>query len=59
MKELKNDDWVLSVKNAKLDFGFGVPLKMDDPKHQKIYGFVVDEATNILKKNGLWNEEEN
>ena len=59
MNELKNDDWILSVRNEKLDFGFGVPLKMDDPQHQKIYGFVVDEATKILKKNGMWKEEEN
>ena len=59
MTELKNDDWVLSVKNETLAFGFGVPLKMDNPKHHEIYGFVVHEATNILKKNGLWNVEKN
>ena len=59
MSELKNDDWVLSVKNKKLNFGFGVPLKMDDPKHQKIYGFIVDEANQILEKNGFTNREEN
>ena len=59
MSELKNDDWVLSVKNKKLDFGFGVHLKMDDPKHQKIYGFIVDEANQILEKNGFTKKEEN
>ena len=59
MNKLKNDDWILSVKNEKEDFRFGIPLKMDDPRHQEIYGFVVDEATKILKKNGMWKEEEN
>ena len=58
MNKLKNDDWILSVKNEKEDFRFGVPLKMDDPRHQKIYGFVVDEATKILKKIGMWKGEE-
>ena len=52
MNKLKNDEWVLHVKNEKLDFGFGIPLKKGDPRHQEIYGFVLDEATKILKKNG-------
>ena len=58
MNKLKNNGWILSVKNEKEDFRFGVPLKMDDPRHQEIYGFVVGEATKILKKNDMWKEEE-
>ena len=58
MNELKNDDWILSLKNEKDRFGFGVRLKMDDPRHQKIYGLVVDEATKVLKKYGCLKKEE-
>ena len=59
MNELKDDDWILSVKNKKLDFGFNVPLKMDDPRHQEIYGFVIDEVNQIFEKNGFTKKEEN
>ena len=59
LNKLKNDEWILRVKNEKNDFGFAVSLKMDDPRHQEIYGFVVDEVTKILKKTEFWKQEEN
>jgi len=59
MNKFKNDDWILSMKNEKEKFGFGVRLKMDDPSHKKIYDFIVDEATKMLKKNGVLKKVEN
>ena len=59
MEKLKDDDWILSVKNEKVDLRFNLPLKMDNPRHQEIYGFVLDEISKILRKHGVWKEKEN
>lgn len=55
MPELKNDDWFVSLKNEKLDIGFGVPLMQDDTEHQKIYGLVVDEVNKIINARRITN----